>query len=140
MMSPRQPFLRREEYRPIPIARQYRLLDFARPQDIQIWADCVALPTRCCDPNVRLVNYEPLALSGSRPEATQIGRFHIRMPLPNFGVADLAYLSKVLDEADGVTIAQLDGRMAVQKKVYLLQAFGVNLGYTFEWNTFGPYC
>ncbi len=32
------------------------------------------------------------------------------------------------------------GRLKLQKAVYLLQAFGVNLGYGFSWYLRGPYC
>ena len=33
-----------------------------------------------------------------------------------------------------------DGRLSLQKTIYLLQAFGVNLGYSFSWRLRGPYC
>jgi hypothetical protein len=58
---------------------------------------------------------------------------------PNYALTDLAYLSMVLERMDGGTFKDLEGRIAVQKKIYLLQASGVDLGYSFEWNNFGPY-
>lgn len=35
---------------------------------------------------------------------------------------------------------EFEGRLSLQKVVYLLQAFGVNLGYSFAWYLRGPYC
>ncbi len=35
---------------------------------------------------------------------------------------------------------EFEGRLSLQKVVYLLQAFGVNLGYSFSWYLRGPYC
>jgi uncharacterized protein YwgA len=55
------------------------------------------------------------------------------------GLSDLAALSKVLDFVDGDTFDDLQGRINVQKKIYLLQEFAVDLGYRFQWNVFGPY-
>jgi hypothetical protein len=54
-------------------------------------------------------------------------------------VSDLAFLAKVLEAADGDTFENLEGRITIQKKIYLLQIGGVDLGYSFAWNTFGPY-
>lgn len=38
------------------------------------------------------------------------------------------------------SMAEFEGRLHLQKIVYLLQAFDVNLGYSFSWYLRGPYC
>lgn len=43
------------------------------------------------------------------------------------------------DELDGVSFDSLPGRIAFQKRIYLLQACGVDLGYRFTWDLHGPY-
>ena len=54
-------------------------------------------------------------------------------------VPDLGYILKLIPNAD----FKMDGfndRLRLQKIVYMLQAFGVNLGYGFSWYFRGPYC
>ncbi|MDA7952696.1 MAG: hypothetical protein MPI95_01050 [Nitrosopumilus sp.] len=40
----------------------------------------------------------------------------------------------------GFSMDKFDDRLRLQKTVYLLQAFGVYLGYDFYWYLRGPYC
>ncbi len=54
-------------------------------------------------------------------------------------VPDLGYVLKQVPNSD----FKMDGfndRLRLQKIVYMLQAFGVNLGYGFSWYFRGPYC
>jgi hypothetical protein len=51
----------------------------------------------------------------------------------------LVVLSRVLDEVDGETFSTLEGRITFQKRIYLVQALGLDLGYRFTWNQYGPY-
>lgn len=54
-------------------------------------------------------------------------------------VPDLGYILKLVPNAD----FKMDGfndRLRLQKIVYMLQAFGVYLGYGFSWYFRGPYC
>lgn len=48
-------------------------------------------------------------------------------------------LQSVLDNVDNVDMSTFRGRLILQKTVYLLQAFGVSLGYRYSWYLFGPY-
>lgn len=52
---------------------------------------------------------------------------------------NLVILKAVLDRVDGDSFETLEGRITFQKRVYLLQALGLDLGYTFSWNQYGPY-
>jgi len=52
---------------------------------------------------------------------------------------DLVVLSRFLAEVDGVCFDSLEGRIGFQKMVYLLQAAGIDLGYRFDWDVYGPY-
>ena len=52
---------------------------------------------------------------------------------------DLGYILKQIPESD-FTMDDFDGRLRLQKTVYLLQAFGLYLGYDFHWYLRGPYC
>ena len=51
-------------------------------------------------------------------------------------------LGFILDQIKGYrfSTASVDDRLKLQKMVYLLQAFGVYLGYDFSWYMRGPYC
>ena len=51
----------------------------------------------------------------------------------------IVLLAKSLRELKGASLAELEGRIAFQKKIYLLQAVGVNLDYDFAWDVYGPY-
>ncbi|CAI9832122.1 conserved hypothetical protein [Nitrosopumilaceae archaeon] len=52
---------------------------------------------------------------------------------------DLGFLLKQIPGYD-FSMAEFDDRLRLQKMVYLLQAFGVYLGYDFNWYLRGPYC
>ena len=41
---------------------------------------------------------------------------------------------------DRFTMDSFDGRLALQKAIYLLQACGAHMGYSFTWYLRGPYC
>ena len=41
---------------------------------------------------------------------------------------------------DRFTMDDFDGRLALQKAIYLLQACGAYMGYSFTWYLRGPYC
>lgn len=51
-------------------------------------------------------------------------------------------LGFILGEIPGYefSMGNFSGRPSLQKVVYLLQAFGVSLGYSFSWYLRGPYC
>lgn len=48
-------------------------------------------------------------------------------------------LALCLREADGQTLTTLEGRVAFQKRVYMLQQLGLDLKYQFSWDVYGPY-
>jgi uncharacterized protein YwgA len=48
-------------------------------------------------------------------------------------------LKLILDELDTNTISTVEQRMEVQKAVYLTQAVGIHLGYSYGWYVRGPY-
>ncbi len=51
------------------------------------------------------------------------------------------YLKLVFDEIGLTTdLGSFAKRLAVQKKIYLAQLFGMDLGYRFGWYLRGPYC
>jgi len=52
---------------------------------------------------------------------------------------DTVLLSKFCDETNSFTLDDLPGRISFQKRVYLLQAAGIDLGYRFTWDLRGPY-
>lgn len=49
-------------------------------------------------------------------------------------------LSILLDEFDGLELDGFDDRLTLQKRIYLLQLFGVDLRYQYNWYVRGPYC
>ncbi|MGH2373256.1 MAG: hypothetical protein ACRDIC_07215 [bacterium] len=51
----------------------------------------------------------------------------------------LVALEATLERVDGDDFASLPGRIAFQKRIYLVQVAGVDLGYRFSWNQYGPY-
>lgn len=52
---------------------------------------------------------------------------------------ELVILARIIDELDGVETGTLEERIIFQKKIYLSQACGLNLGYNFSWDLYGPY-
>jgi uncharacterized protein YwgA len=48
-------------------------------------------------------------------------------------------LRLILDSLNISNIETLDKRKVMQKLIYLLQAFGVNMLYGFRWDSYGPY-
>lgn len=52
----------------------------------------------------------------------------------------LIALKLCTDKIGGFSMAKFNDRLVFQKKVYLMQLFGVDLGYRFEWYLRGPYC
>lgn len=54
-------------------------------------------------------------------------------------VVDLGVLLKNTPGYD-FSMASFNDRLRLQKTVYLLQAFGIYLGYDFSWYLRGPYC
>jgi uncharacterized protein YwgA len=55
---------------------------------------------------------------------------------------DHILLKLVLDETGlgGLKIDDFQSRKILQKKMYLLQLTGIDLGYRFNWYLYGPYC
>ena len=51
----------------------------------------------------------------------------------------LLTLKTVLDRIDGDSFDTLEGRITFQKRIYLIQGLGLDLGYRFSWNQYGPY-
>ena len=52
---------------------------------------------------------------------------------------DAFALGLVLKNLDNFDITTFSGRLVLQKTIYLMQAFGVYLGYEFGWYLHGPY-
>ena len=54
---------------------------------------------------------------------------------------DIVTLKYILDKLDSkFTMTTFEDRLILQKRIYLLQAFGLPLGYDFSWYIHGPYC
>lgn len=53
---------------------------------------------------------------------------------------DLIVTAVFLRELNCFDISTLDKRIIVQKKIFLTEKLGVNLGYDFSWYIHGPYC
>ena len=53
--------------------------------------------------------------------------------------SELIALVKCLKELKVGTLEDIKHRISFQKKIYLLQACGVKLGYVFRWDQYGPY-
>jgi len=49
-------------------------------------------------------------------------------------------LGAVLNRIGDYDMSTFEGRLVLQKTVYLLQAHGLYLGYKFSWYVHGPYC
>jgi len=49
-------------------------------------------------------------------------------------------LGAVLKRIGNYDMSTFEGRLVLQKTVYLLQAHGLYLGYKFSWYVHGPYC
>lgn len=49
-------------------------------------------------------------------------------------------LAAVLNDIGNFDMSNFKGRLTLQKTVYLLQSFGINLGYRFAWYLHGTYC
>jgi uncharacterized protein YwgA len=49
------------------------------------------------------------------------------------------YLGKILKRVGNFSMATFKDRLIFQKTVYLIQAFGISLGYKFSWYVHGPY-
>ena len=59
----------------------------------------------------------------------------------NDEIMDIVTLKYVLDKLGyDITMDTFDDRLILQKKIYLLQEFGLPLGYDFSWYIHGPYC
>jgi len=54
-------------------------------------------------------------------------------------MGDVGKLSSCLDRLGGLDLTTLENRKLLQKRIYLLQAFGLDLGYRFGWYIYGPY-
>lgn len=52
---------------------------------------------------------------------------------------DILILGRFVSEIDGTSLDTLEGRIAFQKRIYLLQVSGIDLGYRFGWDVYGPY-
>lgn len=49
-------------------------------------------------------------------------------------------LAAILNDIGNFDVSNFKGRLTLQKTVYLLQSFGINLGYKFTWYLHGTYC
>ena len=49
-------------------------------------------------------------------------------------------LAAVLNDIGNFDMTNFKGRLTLQKTVYLLQSFGLDLGYEFTWHLHGTYC
>lgn len=46
----------------------------------------------------------------------------------------------VMREFGGITLSEFDDRLILQKRIYVLQSFGLDLDYRYNWYVRGPYC
>ena len=51
----------------------------------------------------------------------------------------IVILARLAKELNGTEAAGLERRIILQKKIHLLQSCGVQLGYAFVWDLYGPY-
>lgn len=49
-------------------------------------------------------------------------------------------MAAILNDIGNFDMSNFKGRLTLQKTVFLLQSFGLNLGYVFEWYLHGAYC
>lgn len=54
-------------------------------------------------------------------------------------VNPVVVLAACMAPLGGVDMSTFSGRLALQKHVYLMQLFGIDLGYRFNWYLHGPY-
>lgn len=52
---------------------------------------------------------------------------------------EIINLGLILHNVDNFSMSTFNGRLTLQKTIYLLQAFGVYIGYDFSWYLRGPY-
>ena len=52
---------------------------------------------------------------------------------------ELGFILKQIKNYD-FSMDEFDDRLKLQKTIYLLQSYGVYLGYDFSWYLYGPYC
>ena len=62
---------------------------------------------------------------------------HIPDESPNRDEAE--YIGGIIKRVSNFSMASLEDRKKFQKTIYLLQAFGIDLGYEFIWYLHGPY-
>ena len=53
---------------------------------------------------------------------------------------DVYELGLLLKDVDNFDMDNFNGRLRFQKTVHLLQSFGIDLGYSYNWYLRGPYC
>ncbi len=53
---------------------------------------------------------------------------------------DVYDLGAILKHIGNFDVSEFKGRLILQKTVYLLQSFGIDLGYKFGWYLHGTYC
>ena len=56
------------------------------------------------------------------------------------GTLDRYEMAAILNDIGNFDTSNFKGRLTLQKTVYLLQSFGLNLGYVFKWYLHGTYC
>ena len=49
-------------------------------------------------------------------------------------------MAAILNDIGNFDMSTFKGRLTLQKTVFLLQSFGLSLGYVFKWYLHGPYC
>ena len=55
-------------------------------------------------------------------------------------MVDLYELGLLVKDIDNFNMGDFDGRLRLQKTIQLLQSFGIDLGYRYNWYLRGPYC
>ena len=60
--------------------------------------------------------------------------------MPIISVVDMYDLGVLIKDIGDFDMATFDGRLRFQKTVQLLQPFGIDLGYYYNWYLRGPYC
>ena len=55
-------------------------------------------------------------------------------------MTDVYELGLLIKDIDNFDMDTFDGRLGFQKTIHLLQSFGIDLGYYYNWYLRGPYC
>ena len=55
-------------------------------------------------------------------------------------MSDIYDLGLIIKDVGNFDMSEFEGRLTFQKTVQLLQSFGIDMGYRYNWYLRGPYC